>query len=97
MPPPFITTADLQAALGADDLAVLDASWYLPALGRDPAAEFLAARVPGVAAVGRRVAVAAVGIQPTGYIDVQAGRDRLVEQTQPVGQAPRRNEFALRG
>lgn len=43
----FIDADELQAVLGAPDLRIVDASWYLPAQGRDGAAEFQAARIPG--------------------------------------------------
>ncbi|TBW33631.1 3-mercaptopyruvate sulfurtransferase [Siculibacillus lacustris] len=43
----FVSTEDLAAALGAPDLVVVDASWYLPAMKRDAAAEYAAARIPG--------------------------------------------------
>jgi thiosulfate/3-mercaptopyruvate sulfurtransferase len=44
---PFVTVDWLQARLGAPDIVVLDASWYLPAQGRDAAAEYQAAHIPG--------------------------------------------------
>ncbi|MDE0388788.1 MAG: 3-mercaptopyruvate sulfurtransferase [Rhodospirillales bacterium] len=48
--PLVVTPAWLTAALGADDaVQVLDGSWHLPTLGRDPAAEFLEAHIPGAA------------------------------------------------
>lgn len=43
----FISPAELASQLEGSDLNVLDASWYLPADGRDPRAEFLSSRVPG--------------------------------------------------
>ena len=43
----LVSTAWLAAELGAADLVVLDASAHLPDAGRDPAAEFLAAHIPG--------------------------------------------------
>ena len=33
--------------LGAPDIRILDASWYLPAEGRDPRAEYAAEHIPG--------------------------------------------------
>lgn len=33
--------------LGAPGVVILDASWYLPAAGRDPEAEYAAAHIPG--------------------------------------------------
>jgi thiosulfate/3-mercaptopyruvate sulfurtransferase len=44
---PLISTATLAARLGDPDVRVLDASWYLPDHNRDPAAEYLAAHIPG--------------------------------------------------
>ena len=43
----FISPAELASQLAGSDLNVVDASWYLPADGRDPRAEFLSSRVPG--------------------------------------------------
>ncbi|HEU4698495.1 MAG TPA: 3-mercaptopyruvate sulfurtransferase [Gemmatimonadales bacterium] len=47
MLPPLVSTAWLAERLGAPDLRVLDASWYLPAMGRTAREEFLEAHVPG--------------------------------------------------
>lgn len=44
---PFVTVDWLAARLAAPDIAVLDASWYLPAQGRDALAEYRAGHVPG--------------------------------------------------
>ena len=48
---PLVVTSDWLAAEGGQDSAVrvLDGSWHLPPLGRDPAAEFLEAHIPGAA------------------------------------------------
>lgn len=43
----LISTEDLAARLGDPGLVVVDASWYMPAAKRDPAAEHLAERIPG--------------------------------------------------
>ncbi len=43
----FISPAALASQLESTDVTVVDASWYLPADGRDPKAEFLASRIPG--------------------------------------------------
>ncbi|CCJ06101.1 3-mercaptopyruvate sulfurtransferase [Methylocystis sp. SC2] len=43
----FVTTAWLAERLDAPDLIILDASWHMPAAGRDAHAEFLAGHVPG--------------------------------------------------
>ena len=45
--PPLIGADRLAASLNDQRLVVLDASWYLPASGRDPDAEFRAAHIPG--------------------------------------------------
>src|SRR5260370_5836289 len=53
VPPPhpiskwLVTTQWLAANLGAPGLVVLDGSFYLPALKRDAAAEYLAGHIPG--------------------------------------------------
>ena len=43
----LVTTEWLVARLGAPDVAVVDASFYLPNSGRDAKAEYLAAHIPG--------------------------------------------------
>ena len=43
----LVTTDWLARTLGADDLAIVDSSMFMPADQRDPAAEFLAAHIPG--------------------------------------------------
>ena len=43
----FISPVELASQLESSDVRVVDASWYLPADGRDPKAEFLANRIPG--------------------------------------------------
>ena len=45
----LVSTGWLEERLGAGDLRVLDASWFLPADGRDPRAEFEAGHIPGAA------------------------------------------------
>jgi thiosulfate/3-mercaptopyruvate sulfurtransferase len=47
MTEPLVSVAWLAGQLGAPDLAVLDATWYMPHLQRDPRAEFLQAHIPG--------------------------------------------------
>ena len=47
MDPHFVTTDWLAAHLGAPDVAIVDASWYLPAMGRDARAEYDAGHIPG--------------------------------------------------
>ena len=45
---PFVVDADwLQGQLGTPGLSIVDASWYLPAQGRDAKAEYKAAHIPG--------------------------------------------------
>lgn len=44
---PLVTAEWLHQRLDAPDLVVLDASWYLPAVGRDAGAEYRAAHIPG--------------------------------------------------
>ncbi|BBC74096.1 sulfurtransferase [Altererythrobacter sp. B11] len=43
----LVSTEWLAGQIGAPDLAILDASAHLPDAGRDPAAEFAAAHIPG--------------------------------------------------
>jgi thiosulfate/3-mercaptopyruvate sulfurtransferase len=45
--PPVVSTGWLAAKLGAPGVRVVDASWYLPGSGRDPAAEYAAGHIPG--------------------------------------------------
>lgn len=44
---PLVTTQWLADELGAADLKLVDASWHMPASGRDAAAEFIEAHIPG--------------------------------------------------
>lgn len=46
-PEALVSTAWLAAHLGAPDIRVVDGSWYLPAMKRDPKAEFAAEHIPG--------------------------------------------------
>lgn len=46
-PKTLVSTDWLADNLGAADLRILDASWYLPTQDRDPKAEFDAAHIPG--------------------------------------------------
>ncbi len=43
----FVTTDWLAAHLKSPDVALVDASWYLPTAGRDAQAEYLAGHLPG--------------------------------------------------
>lgn len=47
LPSPLVSTAWLAAHLDAPDLIVLDASWYMPASGRDARAEYATRHIPG--------------------------------------------------
>ena len=46
-PKTLVSTQWLAAHLQDPELRVLDASWYLPAMGRDARAEYDAAHIPG--------------------------------------------------
>lgn len=43
----FVSTAWLATRLDAPDIVVIDGSWYLPTMNRDPHAEYLTAHIPG--------------------------------------------------
>jgi thiosulfate/3-mercaptopyruvate sulfurtransferase len=43
----FVSPEWLAERLDAPDIVVFDASWHMPAAGRDPRAEFLAGHIPG--------------------------------------------------
>ncbi len=45
--PWLVTTEWLAGKLGASDVVVVDGSWYLPTVRRDPGAEYLAGHIPG--------------------------------------------------
>jgi len=49
---PLVTTRWLADELGAADLKVVDATWHMPASGRDAAAEFAEAHIPGAVFFG---------------------------------------------
>ena len=44
---PFVSTAWLAERLGDPALAIIDGSWHLPPTGRNGAAEFASAHIPG--------------------------------------------------
>lgn len=46
---PLVSTEWLAEHLGAPDVRIADASWYLPQAGRDAKAEYRAAHIPGAA------------------------------------------------
>src|ERR687894_2378107 len=45
--PPFVSTEWLNERLGDPDVVVIDGSWYLPTMNRDPEAEYRAGHIPG--------------------------------------------------
>jgi thiosulfate/3-mercaptopyruvate sulfurtransferase len=47
----LVSTGWLEAELGAADLRILDATWFLPSDGRDARGEFAAGHIPGAAFV----------------------------------------------
>ncbi len=47
MTSPLVSTDWLAARLDAPDVKIVDASWYMPQMDRDPLAEFEAAHIPG--------------------------------------------------
>jgi thiosulfate/3-mercaptopyruvate sulfurtransferase len=47
MAEPLVSTEWLAAHLGAPDVRIADASWYLPEAGRDAKAEYRASHIPG--------------------------------------------------
>jgi thiosulfate/3-mercaptopyruvate sulfurtransferase len=47
LPRPLVSTAWLAAHLGEPGLIVVDASWYLPAAGRNPRLEYESGHIPG--------------------------------------------------
>ncbi|MEM9427234.1 MAG: 3-mercaptopyruvate sulfurtransferase [Pseudomonadota bacterium] len=46
-PKTLVSTDWLAARLSMPDLRIIDASWYLPDMNRDPKAEYIAAHIPG--------------------------------------------------
>jgi thiosulfate/3-mercaptopyruvate sulfurtransferase len=44
---PFVSTAWLAERLDDPNVAIIDGSWYLPAMNRDPEAEYRAGHIPG--------------------------------------------------
>lgn len=47
LPGPLVSTEWLAGSLGADDLAILDGSWYLPAQNRDGWRDYERGHIPG--------------------------------------------------
>jgi thiosulfate/3-mercaptopyruvate sulfurtransferase len=52
MTPPFVSTKWLAEHLSDPDVAIVDASWYMPAAGRDPEGEYLVSHIPGAVFFG---------------------------------------------
>lgn len=44
---PIVSTGWLKEHLNAPDVVIVDASWYLPAMGRDAKKEYKTAHIPG--------------------------------------------------
>ena len=44
---PLVSTDWLAERIGKQDVAVIDGSWYLPAMQRDPKGEYAAGHIPG--------------------------------------------------
>jgi thiosulfate/3-mercaptopyruvate sulfurtransferase len=72
----LVTTAWLAAELGAPDLRVVDASWHMPQLGRDPRAEFRAEHIPG-----------AVFFDIDGIADRSSGLPHMLPPAEEFGRA----------
>lgn len=47
LPAPLVSTQWLSEKLGTPGLVIIDGSWYLPALKRDPKKEYLEGHIPG--------------------------------------------------
>ena len=47
MSDPLVSTEWLHERLGAPDIKIIDATWYLPGDERDPKAEYALAHIPG--------------------------------------------------
>lgn len=60
----LVSTDWLAKELGASDLRIVDASWHLPDSGRDPAAEYEAAHIPGAVFMDLRDLVDATSSVP---------------------------------
>ena len=72
----FCTTAELAAELGDADLAVIDASWHLPAAGRIGASEFREGHIPG-----------AVFFDIDTIADVERGLPHMLPKPGPLAEA----------
>ncbi|MGH7023347.1 MAG: 3-mercaptopyruvate sulfurtransferase [Caulobacteraceae bacterium] len=49
---PLVATSWLAERLGEASLAIIDASWFMPGSGRDPASEYAAGHIPGAVFFG---------------------------------------------
>ncbi len=78
---PLVDTAWLAARLGSPGLRVLDATWYMPAERRDPAAGFLAAHIP----TARRFDVDAVSDQDNPLPHMAPPADRYAAAMSALG------------
>jgi thiosulfate/3-mercaptopyruvate sulfurtransferase len=76
LPDPLVSTEWLAQRLGAADIAVLDASWHMPAAGRDPAAEFRDAHIAG-----------AVFFDIDGVADKSSGLPHMLPEPEVFAQA----------
>lgn len=75
MTTPFVSTAWLAEHLNDPDVVVVDGSWYLPNVGRDPRAEYLAGHIPG-----------AVFFDVDAYADLSTGLPHMLMQPQAFGE-----------
>ncbi|HSB60284.1 MAG TPA: rhodanese-like domain-containing protein, partial [Vicinamibacteria bacterium] len=97
----LVDSAWLAANLPAPDLRVVDGSWHLPQLRRDPRAEFLAGHLPGAVffdidaiadhatALPHMLPAAAEFERAVGALGIGAGDRVVVYDTRGVGSAAR--------
>ncbi|MDB5539661.1 MAG: Sulfurtransferase [Devosia sp.] len=71
---PFVSTAWLAEHLSDPDVAIVDGSWYLPAVNRDPRAEYLAGHIPG-----------AIFFDVDQYADLSTGLPHMLMQSEAFG------------
>ncbi|MEO7564445.1 MAG: sulfurtransferase [Sphingomicrobium sp.] len=77
----FVSTEWLVDELGADDLAILDCTKFLPNAGRDAKAEFLAAHIPGA----RYLDIAAVSDRSNPAPNMLPGADAFGAAMEQLG------------
>jgi thiosulfate/3-mercaptopyruvate sulfurtransferase len=77
----LVSTEWLAGELGAPDLRIVDASYYLPAAKRDAQAEFLAAHIPGAAFFD----VEAIADRSTGLPNMLPSPDFFAERVGALG------------